>query len=134
MLLGIMAAALVVMAAVQVGLIVVALKVARRLTTAVDDLRVELQPLIVKAHRIADDASRTVSLAALQAERVDQFLATTAVRVDETLQMLKRAVAAPTRQGAAVAAAIKTAVSVFRYWQDARRRPVREEEDALFVG
>jgi phosphohistidine phosphatase SixA len=66
-------------------------------------------------------------------ERVDQMLASTAVRLDQTLNLVQGAVAGPVRQGTAVVAAFRAAVAVFR-GLGARHRAARDDEEALFVG
>ena len=130
-----MAVALVVMAAVQIGLIVVALRVAKQLTATAEEIRREVRPLVAKAHRISDDAARVASLTVAQVERIDRLLASTSERVNETLGVIQHAVIEPVRQGAAVMTAMRAAVSAFRSWRGHPHTPHgREDEDALFVG
>ena len=139
--LGMMAVSLVIMAAVQIGLIIVAIRVARQLTTTTSQIQQEIRPLIAevrevahKASSIADEASRAASLATVQVERFDQFMATTASRLDNTLAIINRVVGGPVGQGAAAISAFRAAMSVVRDWRVRRRRHVHDEEDALFVG
>ena len=137
--LGVIAVSIALMAMIQIGLIVVSLRVARQLSAAADDIRKEIKPLVEKVHRIADDAARATSLASVQIERIDQILSNTTARVDEGLSILRNAVGGPLRQGYAVALAVRAAVSAFsrRSNRDTRRpssAATREEEDALFVG
>src|SRR5688572_16043736 len=127
------------MAAIQIGLIVVSLRVARQLSATAEDIRKEIKPLVEKVHRIADDAARATSLASIQIERVDQILSSTTARVDEGLNILRNAVGGPLRQGYAVALAVRAAISAFsrRSNRDTARpstASTRDEEDALFVG
>jgi hypothetical protein len=138
--LGVMAVALAVMAAIQIGLIVVALRVARQLEessrkalTAAAELQQEIRPLIQKAHVIADEATRITSLAAVQAERVDRFMASTTTRLDDTLRIIQNMMSGPVGQGAAAISAFRAAMSAVREWRG-RRRQASEEDDALFVG
>jgi hypothetical protein len=139
--LGVIAVSVGVMAAIQIGLIVVSLRVARQLSATADDIRKEIKPLIEKVNRIADDAARATSLASIQIERVDQILSNTTARVDEGLNILRNAMGGPLRQGYAVALAIRAAISAFARRPSPSRdtgRPstgaTRDEEDALFVG
>ena len=130
----VMAAALVVMAAVQVGAIIVGLRLARQMSAAADELRREMRPLMEQVRRIADEAERASRLATAQVARVDQLLASVAVRVEETVDVVQASLVGPLRQGAAIVGAVRTALSVLRTWQR-QRRPAREEtEDAMFVG
>ena len=55
--LGVMAVALAIMAIVQIGLIVVALRVARQLTTTASQLQQEVRPLIAEATAVTQKAS-----------------------------------------------------------------------------
>jgi len=133
--LAVMAVALVVMAGIQVGLIVIVLRVTRQLTTTAEEIRREVMPLVATAHRISDDAARVASLTVVQVERIDQLLASTADRVNETLAVIQQAVVEPVRQGAAVMTAMRAAVSAFRSWRGHPHAPHgRDDEDALFVG
>lgn len=131
--LAIMAVSLAVMALIQVGLILIAILLARRAATAVEDVRREIKPLLEKVHRIADDAQKATSLAALQVERVDQMMSTTAIRLEEAVTILRNAMGGPVRQGAAAFMAIRAIVAAIRQWRQPDRQG-RDEEDPLFVG
>jgi hypothetical protein len=135
--LGVMAVSLLVMAAIQVGLILVGVRVARQMTAAIEDLRRELRPLSEKINRIADDASKATSLAALQVERLDQMMASTALRVDDALGLVQSMLAGPVRQGATAVAVFRAAFAMFREWKGRashRPRQSRDDDEALFVG
>ncbi len=143
--LGVMAVALAIMAIVQIGLIVVALRVARQLTTTASQLQQEVRPLIAeatavtqKASAIADEASRVAGLATVQVERFDQMMASTASRVDDTLATVQRVMSGPVGQGAALLSGFRAAAAVIRDWRTDRRRSSgptsHDDEDALFVG
>jgi hypothetical protein len=131
---AVMALSLAVMAAIQIGLIIVGLRVAKQVAAATTQLQQEIRPLIQKANVIADDAARATSLAVLQVERVDRFMATTALRVDNTLGMVQNIVSGPVGQSAAALSAFRAVMGVVRDWRGRRRRHTSEEEDALFVG
>lgn len=131
--LGIMAVALVAMAIVQIAVVVAAAKIARQASETLDSIRRDVKPLIDKANRITDEASRATALAAAQVDRIDAMLASATQRVDDTLRIVQGAIVEPVRQGAAVIAAVRAAVGVFRGWQG-RHRQTQEDEEALFVG
>ena len=61
--LGIIAVATLVMAIVQIGLIVAAGRLARRIDRLADQIEHELKPLFVNINAIRRDASRAVALA-----------------------------------------------------------------------
>jgi hypothetical protein len=132
--LGIMAVSLAAMAILQIALIIVGIRAAQKLAAVAEDLRREVRPLMEKVNRIADDANRVTSLAALQVERIDQIMSTTAVRFDETLGVIQGLVSGPIRQSAVVIAAFKAAMAAFRGWQTRKDRPRDSDDDAWFVG
>lgn len=131
--LGVIAISVLLMAIMQV---VVALQLARTAKDAaamMQEFRTELRPLLQKAHKVADDAGKVSAMALTQVERVDHLMATTALRIDDTLQIVQESLIAPVKQGAAVMAGLKAAVAVFRARQD-KGRYGRDDEDALFIG
>jgi hypothetical protein len=131
--LGVMAVALVAMAIAQVLISVAVLRTSRQMTDLAGQMRNDIRPLIEKATRLTDEASRVTSMAMVQMERVDKLTLLLAARVDDTLGAVQSAVVGPVRQGAAVLAGLKAVVGVIREWQN---RPTRahEDEDPLFVG
>lgn len=132
-LLALTTVALVVMAAVQVMVFVTMARLAKQASDALESLQRDVKPLIEKVHRISDDAGRAAALAAAQAERVDRLMASAAARIDETLGVVQGAVIEPIRQGAALMAAVRAAVGVFRS-ASSRGRQSQDEDEALFVG
>ncbi len=130
----VMAAALVVMAVIQVAAIIAAMRLARQITATTEALRREVRPLIDQVRRIADEAERASRLASAQVARVDQLLASMAVRVEETVDVVQNALVGPLRQGTAMVTAMRAAFSVFRTWQRRPRRTHEETDDAMFVG
>lgn len=147
--LGVIAAATLVIALIQVGVIVVAMKVARQaqeavvkaqatLATAqqaVTSVREDIRPLIARAGAIAEEASKTATLATAQAEKIDRLVTDLSRRVDETSVILQDALVTPAREGLAILAGIRAVFSTLRAGADWRRRTTRsEEEDPLFIG
>lgn len=147
--LGVIAAATLLMAIVQVGIIVVAARVARQAQEAaakaqqtmaaaqqaIASVREEVQPLIAKAHAIADEAAKSATLAAAQMAKIDQLVTDLAKRANDTSAIVQEAVVAPAREGLAIVAALKAALAALRTGGDARGRTSRsEEEDPLFIG
>ena len=147
--LGVIAAATLIMALIQVGMIVVAAGAAKKaqqavekaqaaLTTAqqtITSVREDIRPLIAKANAIADEASKTAALATAQAQKVDRLVTDLAVRIDETSTLVQQAIVTPAREGMAIIAAVKATLGALRAGADWRRRASRsEEEDPLFIG
>jgi uncharacterized protein YoxC len=147
--LGVIAAATLVMAIIQIGLIVVAAGAAKRAQQAVEKAQAalataqqtitsvheEIRPLLAKANAIAEEASKTASLATAQAQKVDHVVTTLAARIEETSSLVQQAIVTPAREGMAIMAAIKATLGALRSGADWRRRTSRsEEEDPLFIG
>jgi biopolymer transport protein ExbD len=130
--LAVMAVMMTVMTVIQVGVLLALAKSARQVAETAKEIRQEVRPLAEKVHRIADDAARVASLTLMQVERVDQALAATTQRLDQTLNVVQGARAGPFRQGAAVVTAVRAALSLLRRPRD--QAASRDEEEALFVG
>lgn len=133
--LGLIAAATVVMAVLQVAAAVAAARVARRVERLADEMHAEIRPLLARAHAIAENAERAASLAAAQVERVDSLMSDLSRRVDETAGVLQRAIITPAREGLALISGLKAGFALLR----GDRPPVAgagrfDEEDALFIG
>ena len=140
-LLGIIAAAVAVMAIVQVGAIVAGLRVARRVEQLATEIDTSVKPLIAHLTSMSAEASRAATLAAAQAERFDRMFAEMASRVDQTLATAQQFVTGPAREGMAIVAGVKAAVSAIRGLREAARRRAatraetfEEEEESLFIG
>lgn len=131
--LGVMAAALVVMAVVLTMTAVQAARLSKQASETTAALQRDLRPLIEKVDRISTDLARVSQTAVVQAERVDRLMASTVDRIDETLELFQTSVAQPIRQGAAIMAAVRAAVGVFRSVKE-HQRQLQDEEEALFVG
>jgi hypothetical protein len=133
--LGVIAVATLLMATLQVGAILAAVRLARRVQRLADELHGEVKPLVARAQEVAEHAARVSSLAVAQVERADQMMAVLTRRLDETALILQRAIVTPAREGIAVISALKAGLSALR---GARPRPPGsgriEEEDALFIG
>jgi hypothetical protein len=147
--LGVIAAATLVMACLQVGAAVAAARMGRQAQQAlgtaqqamvaaqeaIASLREELRPLIVKATVVADEASKSASIATLQIEKIDRLVTDVSRRVDETTAVVQQAILTPARRGIALLVALKAGLAVLRNGSDPRGRASRsEEEDPLFIG
>lgn len=133
--LGIIAAATLIMALIQVGAIVALLRVAKQAQATLSMVQREVQPLIAQANALAGEASRTMTLATAQAEKVDRLVTDLTKRIDETSVVVQQAIVTPAREGMAIVSGIKAALGALRR-PDFRGRPGRhgDEEDPLFIG
>jgi ABC-type transporter Mla subunit MlaD len=134
--LGVIAAATLMMAVVQVGAMVAALRLSRQAQQVLQSVHQEVRPLIARAQAIAEEASRTVAMATTQAQKVDRLITDLSQRVDETAGVIQEAIITPAREGLAIVAAVKAGLGALRGLRDMRPRNGRhaEEEDPLFIG
>ena len=133
--LGIIAVATLVMALIQVGAIVFAARLAAQVQQLASTVQQDIQPLIARANAIAEEASRTATIATAQAQKIDRLVTDLTRRVDETSLVIQEAIVTPAREGLAIVAAVKAGLTALRGFRDLRGRPGRvEDEDALFIG
>jgi hypothetical protein len=130
---GIIAVATVITSILQVGVLVAAGLLARRLHRAADRAEQELKPIFDHLNSIARDASRAASLATAQVERADRLFADVGVRLENTLAGVQSIVTGPVREGAALLSALRAVVNVVRDLRAARTGSRAEDEDALFI-
>jgi hypothetical protein len=135
--LGVIAVATALMAIVQIGAIVVLARVAGQVQEIVATIKSDIRPLIARANAIAEEASRTATLATAQAQKIDRLLTDLSRRVDETSAVIQQAIITPAREGMAIFAALKAGFGVLKGlgMRDMRgRHGGVDDEDALFIG
>ena len=137
--LGIIALAVVVMAAIQVAAIFAGIRLARRVDQLATQMDQEIKPLIANLSALSSEAARAASLAARQAERLDKVFGEMVDRVDKTLDAAQEFVTGPARQGMAIMTGVKAVIDSFRTLREASRRrnaprPAMDEEESLFIG
>jgi hypothetical protein len=132
--LGVIAVATLAMAIVQIGVIVAAGMLARRILRLADRVEQEVTPLFGHLNAIGRDASRATALAAAQVERADKLFSDLTVRVEQTVTIVQASLRAPVREGRALVGAFRAGLRAVREMRAARRRQSRaEEDDALFI-
>ncbi len=133
--LGIIAAATLALAIVQIGVFVVAGLAMRRIVRLVAKVEEDLRPMFEHVNAIARDASRAASLATAQVERADKLFADVAQRVEQALNDVQSTLGKPAREGRALFSALKAAFQAIRDLRhNSRGRQARsEDEDALFI-
>ena len=134
--LGVIAAATLLMALIQIGAIIAALRLARQAQEMMASVQQEVKPLIARANAIAEEASRTVALATAQAQKIDRVVTDLSRRVEETAGVLQEAIVAPAKEGMAIMAAIRAGLGALRGFRDLGPRHGRHEndDDPLFIG
>ena len=135
-LLGIIAAATVIMAVMQVLLFVAARRLGGRVQELSNRVETEVRPLLAHASTVAENAARASALAVVQVERADRLFQELSRRVDDTLAIVQGALLAPAREGRALLAAVTAAVGAFRELRVASRARSQavDEEESLFIG
>ena len=133
--LGIIAAATLSMAIAQVGVMVAAGLLARRIHRLVDQVEHDLKPLLAHLNAIGRDASRAASLAVAQVERADHLLGEAAQRIEQTLTTFQATLGMPVREGRALLVGLRAAINVIRDLRgNGRGRQRRgDDEESLFI-
>lgn len=132
--LGVIAFAVLMMAVLQLGAVIMLARHAKRVMSLTEELQREIKPLAAKVHTIADEAQRAAALATHQVERVDALVTDVSRRVQETTASLQAIVTGPVRQGTALFAGLRGVLAALLTTKAERRFERDEEEDALFVG
>jgi hypothetical protein len=132
--LGIIAVATLATAIVQVGVLVAAGRLARRVSRLVDDVEREMVPIFGHLNAIASDASRAAAVATAQVERVDSLFTDLTQRLEHMLDAFQASLAVPAREGRAIMTALRATLQALRDGRGGRRRRSRaDDEDALFI-
>jgi hypothetical protein len=134
--LGVIAVGILVMAALQLVIVVVATRAARHVVRLSHWIEDDLRPVISSLRSVATDAAKAVSVAGAQIERIDGLSKELAKRVEETAAGLQSGILAPLRDGRAVIEGLRAVLSSLR---DLRNRPrgrrqTSEDEEGLFIG
>jgi hypothetical protein len=120
--LGVIAVAVLAMAVVQVVVLLMTLRAARQMGTALNRLERDVRPIVENVNAMAADARRAAAMATAQVERADRLLTDVSRRVEDTVAIVQRSILAPARDGVAVFQGIKAAFQALR---DLRSRPHR---------
>jgi len=132
--LGVIAVATLAIAIAQIGVIIAAGLMARRVGRMVEQIERDVKPLFGHLNAIGADASRAVALATAQVERADQLFADVAVRVEQTLNVVQSSIGRPAREGRAMMGAFRAALQAIREIRTGRSRQGRgDDEDPLFI-
>lgn len=133
--LAVIAIATITMAIIQVGAIIYASRLARRVDQLLGRVEQDLQPLIGRATAVVDDAASVAAMAKVQAERVDGLLTEVTGQVERSLDQMRSALVSPAREGLALLSGLRAAIAALRNLEARRRREKSvEEDDALFIG
>lgn len=139
--LGVIALASVVQAACVAGLVIAGRRLARRLDSLQDRVDREIRPTLDSLSRLTRNLSEVSDLAVLQARRIDDLLADTVGKIEETLELLRRVIVrplGPVVQVTALFKGIRRGLEVFhqlRGVDNERRGSARHyaEDEHLFI-
>jgi hypothetical protein len=141
--LGLIAAAVVVMAIVQVAVLLFTARAARSVGDLVSRLEQDVAPIVASLQTISAEAARATASATAQVERMQKTLDsvldrvdTASVRVEQTLQTIQDGILAPAREGFGLLQMIRAFFSAARRERShPHARPsAAEDDDALFIG
>ena len=137
--LAIIALAVLVMAAIQVGAIVLGLRLAKRVDHLTTQIEQDVKPLLSNLTAMTAEAQRAVSLAALQVERADRLFGDLALSAERTMAIASQLVGGSAKNGFALFSAARAAYAAFRDLRDQSRRrqayrSAPEDEESLFIG
>jgi hypothetical protein len=120
--LGVIALAVLAMAAGQVAAVVLGMRAARGFGETLTRVERDIRPIVENVQQMSTDAKRAAALATAQVERADRLLTDVSRRVEDTMGMVQRSILAPARDGMAIFQGIKAAFMAFR---DLKSRPRR---------
>ena len=133
--LAVIAVAVAIMAAIQVGALIYGARLAQRVSRLADQVEHEVKPVFAHLQSIGAEAARASALAAQRVERADRLFADVSQRLEETIAVVQSAVVTPARESIALVAAIKAVIETIRGVRSGPSRlPRTEEEETLFIG
>ena len=118
--LGVIALAVLAMAAGQVAAVVLASRAVRQVGARLDRLEEDVRPIVANVQRVSEEAARASVLASAQLEKADRLLNDAARRVEDTMGVVQRTILSPARDGMAIFKGIKAAFAALR---DRKPRP-----------
>jgi signal transduction histidine kinase len=130
--LGVIAVATLSTSILQIGVLVAAGLLVRRIQKLVERVDQELKPIFESVQAIARDAARATSLAAAQVERLDRAVADVVSRLDRALNAIQGFVEGPLSESAGWFAGIRSIFSLLREFRG-KRSSRGDDEDALFI-
>ncbi len=132
--LAVIAAATLATAVAQIGLLILAGRLARRVERLVGRLEYEIVPVIGHVNAIARDAAKAASVASAQVERVDRMVVELLHRAEDAVVGIQRTVRGPLlREADAIMRALRASLKVFRDSRSTRSRTRGDDEDVLFI-
>ena len=120
--LGLIALAVLGMAAGQVYALMLTVRAVRQMGETIGRLERDVRPIVDNMQAMSADARRAAALATAQVERADRLLTDVSHRIEDTVGVVQRAILAPARDGMAIFQGIKAALGAFRDLKSRSRR------------
>lgn len=134
-LLGVIAAAVLVMAAIQVAAVVIAARVVRQVGDVCARIERDVRPIVENLQACSLELARATTTAAAQVDRAGRLIGDLSDRLDDAIAGVQRALAAPARRGMSLLQALKAAFAGVRDGsRGAGARATVDDEDPLFIG
>jgi L,D-peptidoglycan transpeptidase YkuD (ErfK/YbiS/YcfS/YnhG family) len=112
--LGVIAASVLIMALVQVGMVVAALIAARKVNALTRRVEREIEPVVAHAHAIVHQVQEGVMMATEKVHRFEDSVVRIADRVEGTVGTVQSGIMVPAREGAALVAGAKAVMRALR--------------------
>jgi hypothetical protein len=138
-LLGLIAAGVLLMAGGQVTAVIMAIRATRRVGDTLNRLEDSIRPIVSNVQQMSEDAARATAIATAQVAKAERMMDDVSRKIDETMDMVQHAILAPARNGMAMLEGLKAAFGAFfGGGNSGRRRSPRPasvaEDDASFIG
>lgn len=138
-LLGLIAAGVLLMAAGQVTAVIMAIRATRRVGDTLNRLEDSIRPIVSNVQQMSEDAARATAIATAQVAKAERLMDDVSRKIDDTMDMVQHTILAPARNGMAMLEGLKAAFGAFFSGDSSRRRrsprPANvAEEDASFIG
>jgi hypothetical protein len=120
--LGLIALAVLAMAAGQIVALAFTLRAMRQMGETLGRFERDVRPIIDNMQAMSTEARRAAALATAQVERADRLLTDVSRRVEDTVGIVQRSIMSPARDGMAIFQGIKAALLSFRDFTSRSRR------------
>jgi hypothetical protein len=120
--LGLIALGVIAMAVGQIVAFTMATRATRRISESLNRVERDLRPIVANVQAMTADAKRAAALASAQVERADRLFADAARHAEDTMNIVRRAIVAPARDGAALLQGVKAAFMSLRDFKSRSRR------------
>jgi hypothetical protein len=112
--LGVIAAATLVMALVQIGVLIAGIIAVKRMREVLVRVEESARPVLAHVDDLVVDATESIAAVRAQLDRVERQTMHVLTRTDEAVQRVQTYLVAPAREGIALAAGARALVGAFR--------------------